>query len=232
MDTVYQPELSSKVSCSNSRNNKGLWDGILTSDKGSRLIGAHCKDHYKADRVCDCQMVNSNGSVRCPGNRYVHTYYPLAKKALCCSLCDKNNSLSRTDENSCVSIYQKNNKNIKCPYNKFIKDISLKNKSSGSNINCCSPEFVDVYPEYKESKEPKTDKLIRFGKHLDLRNRDTILVVIFLVVLFLILLGKNLFIVLLIVVILLMHEVDVLGWLKRFWKSLIGEQNTNYRSRE
>ena len=214
---------SSSVSCAESDviNNK-LWNSIK-----SQPLLAQCGSVNKSSTqnvsLCDCQLIDTkSGKINCPANKFLSSYYPLANSAKCCSLCDQN-KVNRTDENTCVSIYQKStaNKDITCPNNKFIKDIHLDPKAARSSINCCNVEFT---PEFT----PGVSAGVTSWLPSNTDNKDKLIFWLILIAVMLLLLGKTLTVIIFIIIVLILNNVDVWGYLKRFYNWIVSMLKNNY----
>ena len=150
--------ISSDISCKNNNGSGGrLWSGaqILRDDKGTPKIEyAQCgsinieEDIYNLkkgtmlDNTCDCEMIDEKqGEMACPNGKYLSTYYPLLKKASCCSSCTPDGKVKTSFKpDDCSIVFKdKNDKDISCPPNKFLRLLSV--NQNNAKLDCCSPKL-------------------------------------------------------------------------------------------
>lgn len=93
-------------------------------------------------KTCDCEMVEAqNGSVTCPNEKFLNTYYPLLKKGSCCKPCNNEGKIKvSVDEKNCFPVVKSESDNdASCPDKLFMKNINFTNGTA--KIECCAAKF-------------------------------------------------------------------------------------------
>ena len=148
--------VNSDISCKNGNGSGGrAWTGaeITRTGNGTPKIGyAKCgsisieEDIYNLkkgtllDNTCDCEMiVEKQGELLCPPGKFLNTYYPLLKKASCCTTCtDDGKAKTSFGYDKCSFTFKtKNDTDLSCPPNKFLNSLSI--NQNNAKLNCCSP---------------------------------------------------------------------------------------------
>src|SRR4029079_8705377 len=96
------------------------------------------KKNSLLDNVCDCELIDGNiDNITCPPGKYLRTYYPLLKKALCCIPCSSDGKIKGTFENkNCFSLFKnKNDYDLNCPSENYVKSLSITGNTN--KIECC-----------------------------------------------------------------------------------------------
>jgi len=92
--------------------------------------------------LCNCEMVNeANQGINCPNGKFMRTYYPLLKQALCCSPCMANGELRAAyDSANCREVFKNpTDTNLTCPNNNFLQGLNF--TKLNTKLNCCYPKF-------------------------------------------------------------------------------------------
>ncbi|QKF94226.1 hypothetical protein QKU48_gp0768 [Fadolivirus algeromassiliense] len=144
-------------SCKNQDGSGGrIWSGFKygRDETGYRLEHAKCSnlkleenvyDLQKGtefQKVCDCEMVEGkNGSIECPNDKFLGTYYPLLNKGSCCKPCNNDGKVKVSiDQKNCFPVVKgKDDTEISCPDKLFMKNMNFVDGTA--KIECCAPKF-------------------------------------------------------------------------------------------
>lgn len=122
--------------------------------------------------------------------------------------------------NDCITIVSDLNSNIiKCPENKFIKEISMNKNKKIAEIRCCLP-YIEASTASNVSASSSNPIQ---GQSLNMfwNNRTMVLMSFVIIMLILLMfLGKNLVTVLLIIAFLMLAKVDVLGLIRSIFRPI------------
>lgn len=145
------------ISCKNQDGSGGrIWSGFKygRDETGYKIEHAKCSNMKLEENVynlqkgtelsnaCDCEMIEGkNGSIECPNDKFLNTYYPLLKKGSCCKPCTSDGKVKVTlDQKNCFPVVKgKDDVEASCPDKLFMKNMNF--IGGTAKIECCATKF-------------------------------------------------------------------------------------------